>query len=711
MTSPDSPARRTRRTGTAAAIAVLFCLAAAAAWFWLTRTRTTPLEPGWPARVVVLAGDGTPGFRDGDAAHARLSDPFGVAIGRDGTVYVSDAGDAHRIRRVSPRGAVSTVAGSVRGFADGAAESARFDTPSGLAIDAAGALYVADTGNNAVRRVDPDGRVTTVAGDGVAGYADGPGAQARFNGPMAVAVDPAGRVIVADAYNDRIRAISADGRVTTVAGTGARGADDGEASAARFDTPSGVAVDAGGVIYVADSGNGALRAIGPGGVATIATAEPLVRPAGVAIAASGHVYLTDDRGRVLERSPDGSSRLIAGSVPGFRDGDGHEARFRRLAGIAVAAPGRLVVADAGNALIRLVLAASQFELRLPPPPGIRPEFDDRTFGSVPLLWPAAPMDGPHEVAGTLGEARGGEGSERFHAGIDVRVEEGTTVFAVRDGAVAAPIATGELGSLNEWLRIGPVTYVHVRAGRTRGGDVLDPARFVANYDEQGTLAGIRLKRGARFAAGEPIATVNAFNHVHLNVGWPGEEHNPLRFRLVHFEDGVPPTIRRGGVTLYDESGVPLKRRVRGRVVVSGLVHVVVDAWDQVDGNRPGRRLGAYAIGYEILRRDGSAVGGFDHARDAIRFDRLALDAEAPKLVYAPGSGIPYYGRRVTRFLYSATNAFRDGRAAAGALDTAALAPGDYTLRVLVADVRGNLAIANRDVAITVGTGEAPGGGR
>src|SRR5439155_16301135 len=134
------------------------------------------------------------------------------------------------------------------------------------------------------------------------------------------------------------------------------------------------------------------------------------------------------------------------------------------------------------------------------------------------------------------EARGGEGAERFHAGIDVRIDEGTSVHAVRDGIVVSPIASDEFGSLNEWLRIGPVTYVHIRAGRRRNGEELDPARFVATYDEAGKVIGMRVKRGARFTTGEVIGTVNPFNHVHLNVGWPGEEQNPLRFRLVQFED-------------------------------------------------------------------------------------------------------------------------------------------------------------------------------
>jgi hypothetical protein len=263
------------------------------------------------------------------------------------------------------------------------------------------------------------------------------------------------------------------------------------------------------------------------------------------------------------------------------------------------------------------------------------------------------------------------------------------------------LATEDFGTLNESVRIGDLTYVHLRVGRELDGDVVDPTRFVATRDDTGKVVDLRVKRGARFRTGDIVGTVNAFNHVHLNVGWGGEEHNPLLFRLVQFADTVPPTIARGGIKLYDAAGAPLVKRVKGRVLVSGLVQIVVDAWDQADGNRPGRRLGVYALGYQVVHQDGTPVPGYEQPRETIRFDQLSLSPEATRLVYAPGSGIPYYGQRRTRFLYIVTNTFREGVAEQGFWDTSQLAPGDYTLRVRVADVHGNEATANRDVAITV----------
>lgn len=698
--SVAEPARR-RRLAVAAAAAVTILGVGGGLWWMLAPKRPAPLERNWTASVVTIAGDGVNGVRDGDADHARFADPFGVVVRSDGVILIADGGESPRIRGVTTDGRVFTVAGGTRGFADGSGGDAQFDTPSALAIDANGVLFVADTGNNAIRRISPAGEVTTIAG-GDAGFRDGPALQAQFNGPVGLAVDTRGRLIVADTYNDRIRAIEPDGQVHTVAGDGIPGAVDGSASAARFDTPCGVAVDAAGTIYVADTGNNAVRVISPAGLVTtraVQMPDGLIRPTGIALDGTGGLYVTDDRGRVVEIHADDRGRIIAGSSAGFRDGTGGEARFRRPSAVAYVSRGRLVVADTGNALIRIVAAQSLLELRLPSSPRIAPRFDEAAFGATPLLWPVAPMDGPHEIAGTLGEARGGQG-ERFHAGIDVRVDEGTLVYADRDGVVSSPLSTGDFDSLNEWLRIGPISYVHMRAGRTRKNELVDASRFVPSYDDHDTLGRIRVKRGARFVTGDVVGSVNRFNHVHLNVGWAGEERNPLLFRLTQFEDSRAPSIAAGGIRLYDESWQPLVKRVKKRVEVSGRVRIVVDAWDQADGNRPNRRLGLFALGYEVLNRDGSGVPGFE-SRETIRFDRLGPQSEAARLVYAPGSGIPFYRGGRTRFLYVVTNTLRDGVAGEGFLDTTLLTPGDYTLRVRATDVRGNAAVANRDLPITV----------
>ena len=664
--------------GLAVVLAVVVATGAAGAgyvWQQLQPTGVPPLEPDWRATVFALATD-TP-----------FSEPFGIVAAPNGTIFVSDAGQTNQIRRVSPDGRVSTVASG-------------FSTPSGLALASDGTLYVADTGSHTIRRVTPDGAVSTLAGDGTPGYADGPAARARFNGPIGVAVAADGRVVVADTYNDCIRVIETDGMVKTLAGSGRPGASDGVADGASFDTPTGLAIDARGTVYVADTGNGIVRTVDFSGRATTpawAHGDGFVRPLGVAVAGDGELYVADEGGRIVGIRPDATIRPLAGAGVGFRDGDGGTAQFRRPSGVAVLRPGHLAVADAGNALVRLVAAASQLPLRAPTSPALRPQFDSEAFRRVPLLWPVAPFTGPHEVAGSFGEVRGTHG-ERFHRGVDIRIEQGTHVRAVRDGVVSDPIANDGVGALDEWLRIGDLTYVHIRAGRTNKA-LLDPDRFAATYDGR-KLIRLRVKRGARFAAGDEIGTVNRFNHVHLNVGWAGEEHNPLLFNLVQFEDTVTPTIPPDGIRVYDEAWQPLAMRVQNRLLLNGRVRVVLDAWDQADDNTPGRRLAPYELGFQVLHDDGSPVAGFEQRRASLRFDHLGPDPDAPHQIYAAGSGIPFYGGRTTRFRYIVTNRLERGQATDGVWDTARVPPGDYILRGWAADISGN--VVERDLPVTIG---------
>ena len=696
-----------------------------AAFFFIRRRAELPNQTptGWRARVSTYAGDGAPGVVDHPvAAQARFSDPFGVAVDGAGNLYVADAGVGNRIRKIAPDGSASTLAGGREGYADGAGAAASFHTPSGLAIDGEGNLYVADTGNNRIRKVTPAGVVSTLAGEGAAGHRDGPASSSRFDGPLGVAVDERGNVYVADTYNDRLRVVTPAGEVRTLAGGDRPGYADGAGTGgALFDTPSGVTVAASGDLYVADTGNDRLRRVGADGqVSTVGFYSPagaelfIGGPVGLAATRDGFLYFTEqERGGVWQLGADGRTRLIAGTGPGFADGDGATAaRLNQPAGLAIDRQGALYVADTANYLVRKVAPAvdaptpdpaTAQAAPQPAPPADIPRLGAATLAAGELPWPLDPQSRWHEVTATLGEVRGSYDSadprHHLHAGIDVFGANGATVRAIYDEKVASPAANWGFDALHEGLRTGLFAYIHMRVGRSLEGEMFDDPRFLPIKDEAGKVVRVRVRRGTRFRAGDAVGTVNRMYHVHLNFGPPQNELNPLALPFTGFTDKSAPRIARDGVRLFDDSGARLEERRDGRLVVRGPVRVVVEAHDQVDGNAARRRIGLYRLGYQLLKPGGTPAEGFAEPRVTLEFDRLPPRQDAVKLAYAGESGITVYGSKETRFFYEVTNTVRGGEAREGRWDAGALAAGDYTLRVFAADFAGNVASADLSIRI------------
>lgn len=355
------------------------------------------------AQVTTAAGKGDLGDANGEASEATFRAPWSLLPLADGSVLIADA-RSHLIRKLSG-GLVSTYAGitlakdayafPVGGLIDGPLAASVFQQPKGLAADAAGNVYVADAENHAIRKIDRDGQVTTVAGSGVLGAKDGKGSEASFHSPQDVAVAADGTVYVADTLNHAIRKIASDGTVTTLNAPSTRVVEvspgevkpagdfaDGSLETSKFNEPTGIAIDAKGNLYVSDSGNQAIRYVDlaaqtvttvagssavsygknalyvKGGFADGAAADARFNfPRGLAVTSGGGVLIADSLNHSVRYLKDGIVRTVAGDREQFggqADGIESIASLQHPADVAILADGSLLVADAYNNKIRKI---------------------------------------------------------------------------------------------------------------------------------------------------------------------------------------------------------------------------------------------------------------------------------------------------------------------------------------------------------------------
>jgi len=338
--------------------------------------------------VTTIAGSvGVSGVTNGTGTAARFSGPAGITVDNAGNLYVADSSNSI-IRKITPAGVVSTLAGNKNystgtslSNADGTGAAALFLYPRGITVDSTGNLYVADTANNSIRKITPTGVVSTLAGSARgpagSGSVDGTGAAASFGQPTGITVDSAGNLYVADTTYSIIRKITPAGVVSTLAGSaGNPGITDGTGTAARFQAPTGIAVDNAGNLYVADSGNNTIRKITPAGVvSTLAgsastygltdgtgAATRFSGPAGITVDSAGNLYVADFGNNAIRKiTPAGVVTTIAGSSvgnSGSTDGTGATALFYYPEGITVDSAGNLYVADRGNHTIRKISASN-----------------------------------------------------------------------------------------------------------------------------------------------------------------------------------------------------------------------------------------------------------------------------------------------------------------------------------------------------------------
>ncbi len=319
--------------------------------------------------VTTLAGNGAQGTIDGSGTAASFNYPIGIAVNASGNLYVGDQFN-EKVRQITPGGTVTTFAGNGSvGSTDGAAATAAFYYPTGIAVDASGNIFVTDLGGNTIREITPAGAVTTVAGTGGTGSLNGPAASATFSEPSGIAVDGSGNLFITDASNNKIREISSGGVVSTFAGSGAIGSADGTGTAASFYYPYGIAIDGSGNLYVADARNNEIRKITSAGIVTTfagsgspgaadgtGTSATLNYPTGIAIDTAGNLYVADNSNNEIRMiTPSGVVTTIAGSTKsGDTDGTGTAAVFEYPYGIAIDKSGNIYVTDQGNDKVRKI---------------------------------------------------------------------------------------------------------------------------------------------------------------------------------------------------------------------------------------------------------------------------------------------------------------------------------------------------------------------
>ncbi|MBD1210771.1 MAG: putative Ig domain-containing protein, partial [Ignavibacteria bacterium] len=303
--------------------------------------------------VATFAGSGVAGYTDRNGGEAQFSLPFGIATDAMGNIYVADTGN-NRIRKISPSGAVSTFAGSgIAGYVDGGATVCQFKNPFGVALDSMGNVYVADNGNQRIRKISVGGVVTTIA-------------SGLF--PVGLAIDKAGNIYVSDWLNDKISKINPAGVVTTLAGGSGSGYADGTGSSAKFNSPAGLALDGAGNIYTAENNNSRIRKITPLGVVTtiagsavggladgIGLNAQFSGPHGIAIDGTGNIYVTERGTNSIRKiTPEGAVTTI---VTRYAYGNAVLAQLNDPTGIALDNQGNIYVSDNSHRIFKLTSSA------------------------------------------------------------------------------------------------------------------------------------------------------------------------------------------------------------------------------------------------------------------------------------------------------------------------------------------------------------------
>ncbi len=307
--------------------------------------------------VSTFAGNGTNGIDPQTGGLALLYYPTNLAVDAQGNIYVADSYN-DKIRKITPDRVMTTFAGSTLGYEDGTSAEAKFNRPTVLALDSYGNLYVGESGGLRIRKITPDGNVTTVAGDGTAGLIDGVGIAAQIDIPGGIVVDAQGNVYFTQTNFNGIRKISPSGVVSTFVGSQTPGYAEGTGTAARFNQAFSLVIDATGYLYVSDNQNARIRRISPAGVVTTFLKRNSPNEMyNITMDASGNFYIVQgdsNKSEIVQYDTQGRINKIAGGEMGYQDGTGDIAKFGYITGMTTDADGALYVSDLLNNVVRKI---------------------------------------------------------------------------------------------------------------------------------------------------------------------------------------------------------------------------------------------------------------------------------------------------------------------------------------------------------------------
>jgi len=508
----------------------------------LVNLRIRKLTPG--GTISTVAGNGKYSYSgdSGQATSAQLNTPQAVASDSSGNLYIADTVN-NAVRKVTAAGVISTIAGNGTagsGGDGGASTSAQLHSPQGIAVDASGNVYVADTQNARVRKIS-NGAINTVAGSGTAGFGGDSGAatSAQLNIPAGLAVDGASNLYIADFSNNRVRKVTPGGTITTLAGNGLAGyaGDGGPATGAQLTTPMGVATDSSGNVYIADTGNNAVRMVNSSGIISTVAGNGLAgysgdggqavlamvgSPTGVAVDPSGNLYISDGSLRVRKVYSSGFINTIAGNGARGYSGDGGVALSATMdgpAGIALASNGNLYIADSSNGAVRELLLGG-FQIKLAAVANAGSNL-------------AGPVSGG-EIVVLYGTGMGPAGLVQYTPGANGQLPTslaGTTVYF---GNYAAPLlytSANQVAAIVPYEVSGSQAQVFVKFN----GDLSAtfpvslatgaPSIFTADSSGKGQAAAINIQNGA-YAYNNAAHPLNAGDYVELYLTGTGQTSPP-----------------------------------------------------------------------------------------------------------------------------------------------------------------------------------------